>query len=74
MSTSAVEMPHAGVTWSRQVESDALRESNLAGQSSFGAASKGRQSVSMYMDDLNASMKSEDAGTTMKVVTALRER
>lgn len=71
-----METPHAGVTWSRQLESDALRESNLAGPSSIlnSPAYKGRQSVSMYMDDMNASMKSEDAGTTMKIVTALRER
>ncbi|DBA89235.1 TPA: hypothetical protein ACH3X1_016380 [Trebouxia sp. C0004] len=56
-----------GVTWSHQLDGDALRKSSLATQPSSAnkAAFKAMESVSMYVDDGNK---------TMQVVEALRQK
>lgn len=58
-----LQLPHTGVTWSEQL----AKTNSLAPQASSTkrAEYKGRESVSMYL---------EDANKTMQVVTALRER
>ena len=59
-------LPHTGVTWSEQVDGEPAKGS-LTSQASAAkkAVFKGRESVSMYL---------EDANKTMQVVNALRER
>ena len=59
-------LPHTGVTWSEQLDSEPAKGS-LTSQASAAkkAIFKGRESVSMYL---------EDANKTMQVVNALRER
>ena len=59
-------LPHTGVTWSEQLDGEPAKDS-LSSQASSAkkAVFKGRESVSMYL---------EDANKTMQVITALRER
>ncbi|KAL3160629.1 hypothetical protein ABBQ32_010553 [Trebouxia sp. C0010 RCD-2024] len=58
-----LQLPHTGVTWSEQLD----KAGSLVPQASSAkrAQYKGRESVSMYL---------EDAAKTMQVVTALRDR
>ena len=59
-------LPHTGVTWSEQVDGELAKDSLTSQASSAKKATyKGRESVSMYI---------EDASKTMQVINALRER
>ena len=58
-------LPHTGVTWSEQLDGPPQGTLDTQASSARKAAFKGRESVSMYL---------EDANKTMQVVAALRER